>query len=180
MKNSRLSRLLTTLLLAASLVSCSSIPIYQPPSDLSASAQLKLSFKDESFLTGIGQLSRTDGDIICKQKLPNYEKMIRISKGRISNPLVSNLNASGVYIPAGRKLTLSAMAVNDGFPPCNSRIISFVPKIGSIYQVNLTNTTVKLPVSAPAICEMELVEVSPDLGTQEPVEVTYEKCIPAQ
>jgi hypothetical protein len=92
--------------------------------------------------------------------------------------LISNLNALGVYIPAGRKLTLSAMAVNDGFPPCNSRIISFVPKIGSVYQINLTNTTVKLPVPAPAICEMELIEVSADLSIKEPIEITYEKCIP--
>lgn len=163
-----------TLLLMVSLASCAPIPIYQPPTDTTQSAQLKLSLKDESRLLGVAIISRIEGDIICGEPLPNLQKMIVISKG---NPLISNLNPSGVYIPAGRRFTLSAMGLNDGFRECG-RIVSFVPKAGSRYEITLTNITTRTSDAPPTACPIGLVEVTPGTSTKEPVETTYEQCRP--
>lgn len=168
-------RYATILPLIVSVAACTPIPIYQPPSDTSQSAHLKLSLKDQSLLAGVAIISQTEGEIDCGEPLPNVKKMIVIAKG---NPLISDLNPSGTYIPAGRKFTFVAMGLNDGFRECG-RIVSFVPKTGSNYEITLTNTTIRSPYSAPTVCPIELIEVIPDTnakGDVLPVETIYEKC----
>jgi hypothetical protein len=165
------------LLLALLLASCTPVPIYKPPADTAQAAQLRLAFKDRSLLSGVATIARTEGENICGEPLPNYQKMIVISKG---NPLISNLNESGTYIPAGRKFTLVAMGLTDGGKTCG-RVLSFVPKTGSRYEITATNP-MGGTVGADPGCAIQVVEVTDYNETNaspvRPVDFQYEECKP--
>jgi hypothetical protein len=161
-------------ILALTLTSCAAIPVYEPPTDLAQSAHLRLALKDQSLLAGVATIRHIDGDIICDQPLPNQKKMIVISKG---NPLISDLNPSGTYIPAaGKKFTFMAMGLNDGFRECG-RVVSFVPKAGNRYEITLVNAAMRGSNSQALACPVEIVDVS---RKENPVsvDVTYETCRP--
>ena len=170
------SFLINIAVLTVSLNACAPIPIYQPPSDTKNSAHIRLSFEDESILAGVATVSRIEGDIICGEPLPNLERMIVISKG---NPLITNVNPTGTYIPAGKKFTFSAVGLNDGFKGCG-RVVSFFPKKGRHYEIGLTNKTLRNSYDESIPCPLQVFEVlQGDSGSEKEkssVEITYEEC----
>ena len=173
----RLSRKQYSLLLIAfGCSACTPIPIYQPPANVSESAHIRLSLKDESLLSGVATISQIEGNIVCGEPLPNLKRLIVISKG---NPLISNLNASGTYIPTGQKFTFSAIGLNDGFRGCG-KIVSFVPQKTERYEITMANATDRSPSSAPVACPIQVTKTSQSEGAKgvvaKPVAITYEQC----
>lgn len=172
------SHIATVLLISLLSAGCTPTPIYKEPIDLDGSARISLSLSDESLLAGIGIVGIVDGKIVCGEPLPNYRKMVVISKG---NPLVKDLNRSGARVPAGQTITLSVSGLNDGFKGCG-RIISFTPKSGGNYEIRMANKTMRSPyafANKTIECPIVIAEAIQDKhgnAANTEVDITYESC----
>lgn len=153
-------------------------PIYKEPTDIADTARLSLSLSDESLIAGIAIVGIVEGEIICGQPLPNYRKMIVISKG---NPLVKDLNRNGALIPGGQKIVLSVSGLNDGFKGCG-RTFSFTPKPNGNYEIGMANTTMRKYYKWDNVrieCPVVVTEAARDdrgnvVGKG--LDITYESC----
>ncbi len=123
------------------LTGCSQVPVYTAPDASIDRARLKLEFTDESLLAGSVRVVHTSRLAVCRESLPNPERLFIRSNG---NPLISNLNKDGVWIPAGKTFSISVRSVVDARVPCDVNA-SFNPQpsgsyILKIFHENKLNT----------------------------------------
>jgi hypothetical protein len=170
--------IVTVLLISVLSSGCTPTPIYKEPMDLDHSARVSLSLSDESLISGIAIVGIVDGTIVCGEPLPNYRKMLVISKG---NPLVKDLNRNGARVPAGQSITLSVSGLNDGFKGCG-RLVSFTPKSGGNYEIGMANKTMRIPfpfANKVIECPIVIAETSQDehgKAVYTEVDLTYVSC----
>lgn len=161
--------------LAATSVACTPIPIYQPPSDRVDRAHIKIDFQDESLLFGVAILYKVEKPILCGKPM-KVERMVVISKG---NPLISDQNPAGVYVPTGRRMTLSSMGLNDKNPACG-RAFSFIPEAGKSYSLRVANNSDRYSGSKPC-GEVDLLQyqssVRTDGASVEVPSFQFEACV---
>jgi len=94
---------------------CVSAPTYVLPQDVADRAFLKVDHRDRSIISGALRVDRRTGPPACRNLLMNpafqgSEKLIMKSFG---NPLITDVNPDGAWIPAGQKMIFSAIWMAD-------------------------------------------------------------------
>ncbi|CAN7417832.1 hypothetical protein [Rhizobacter sp. LjRoot28] len=156
------------------LTACASQRPYEIPPTVTDRAHLQVEFAEESVLSGAVRVDRRIAAHSCDGALMNplfvdSEQLVVVSKG---NPLLSNLNLTGVWIPAGEKAVLAIMSLRD------ARSCSSVVAFDSV-----KDRRYALRVGAPgagAQCPLQLVQrsASGEDSSEIPVMLEQLACVP--
>ncbi len=149
---------LFSLLLFTALAGCATAPQYRIPEGTAQRASLKLHYSEQSLLAGVIKVSHVQRPILCGKPLQNPQTLFVASHG---NPLVSNINAEGLQIPAGERFMVSAFSMQDGFPSC-SRVASFVPRADEAYELRFAHQGAR-----GETCSLEIVQMASANGSEQ-------------
>lgn len=112
---------------------CTVAPTYRLPEDVQDRAFLTLSYSESSLIAGTVKVSKFQPPAICGKVHSNPETVFVLSRG---NPLISNVNPDGVWIPANSKFSFVAISMRDGLPACGYSA-SFTPKADRAYKLKV-------------------------------------------
>ena len=154
---------------------CTPIPIYQQPPSGLARAFVKPVVTTEKIVAGAATVSATTGPATCGKEFPGLRKVLTVSH---RNPLVSDLNSEGFWIPAGERFYFVAMVHVDG--AFCGQAASFVPAANGSYAMKLHGQS-SYSRYEPATCSVEITKIdSTRQMAEEKVDpsFTLEACVP--
>ena len=143
---------LSVSLLLSSLAACAPLPQYVSPSDQGNTAKIRLALKDVSIISGSALLLKIDPETCSTGKrTEKNSQMMRIGR---DNPLISELNPTGVLIPSDERILFRLMGFRDG-EICFANF-SIMPKTGKEYTLNVIN--MKTQGNADKSCPVSVIE----------------------
>lgn len=143
-------------------------PLYQSPPDTTGKAFLKLQYSHASILSGVGRVYRYEGSAAgpdCDKPLPGIQTLFVQSRG---NPLVSDQNMEGIWIPAGARFYMQVRTLRDTAGIC-LQYPSFIPKNGASYVLHVAHVPHQSDDGQYVECDVGLTESGDDKGTQKEV-----------
>lgn len=145
---------ITTIFSLACLAGCVAVPEYKQTATEATGAYLIPKVETSTLVSGAATVSLFDDPAVCGEPFPNLRHVFKISKG---NPLISNLNADGAWVPANVKTNLSVMVLLDG--GFCGMAFSFTPKQGQRYQLNIHGVRGKMLPFQPPSCEVSVAMI---------------------
>ena len=156
---------------------CTSLPAYEQASEDQDRAFVKPVLSTTKLLAGVGNVYAFERPATCGEKFPVQKKLLTISQG---NPLVKDVNGSGVWVPAGKRFYFSTLVLMDGFQ-CGLAA-SFMPEKNGSYEMWLSGES-SFNRYVPAKCSVAMMRLEREKAA-EAVKVDssfrLEACLPPQ
>ncbi|MHA7681574.1 hypothetical protein [Cupriavidus sp. PET2-C1] len=148
--------------LAATIVilsGCATKTRYIEPNSAAPRARLSIDVQTVKLISGFATVDVVAGPSKCGQEYPDSKRAIVISRG---NPLISNINAEGIWVNADQPIHLVTMMGMDGFS-CG-QALSFTPEAGGNYQLRAVGQSSFNRYAAPT-CKVQVVSRSNPNGS---------------
>jgi hypothetical protein len=147
---------------------------YHVPNETQERSTLKFvysgKYKGNSYLPHVAAFYHDDKPSMCSAAPEGGHRLAVFSRG---NPLVAEINTNGLPIAAGRPFRIRAAHIPVRPEDGCIRVVSFVPRAGSNYEVAFIQT-------GPNACSLKLSETQSDRGVAEKLPlggVVEESCI---
>ena len=152
---------LITVFVITGLCGCVAIPEYKQIANNSNGAYIVPSLTTLKLLAGAATVDVVDSPAICGEKYLDPKRIFRLAQG---NPMISNLNQDGAWVPSSMPINLVVMVMMDGFN-CG-QAISFLPEQGGKYRLDISGKS-SFSKYIPPTCEILVSKIGAtgqDLG----------------
>lgn len=130
---------------------CATKARYIEPNTAAPRAQLSIGVQTVKLISGFATVDVVAGASKCGEAYPDSKRAIVISQG---NPLISNINAEGIWVNADKPIHLVTMMGMDGFS-CG-QALSFTPEAGGNYELQAVGQSSFSRYVAPT-CKVQVV-----------------------
>lgn len=128
------------------------LPVYSEPMPLGEKAFVKFALNSPFPIT-VGEIVINEGEVKCETMLNSRKKLFVRARG---NPLISDENLAGVWLPAGRTVFLAARAITSAEHSC-AIAGNFTPRSGVQYELRLGQSGTPF---ARDLCTLEVFDTS--------------------
>lgn len=148
------ARIFTLTALIIALSGCAAKTRYVEPSPTAPRARLSIDARTVKLISGFATVDIVAGPSRCGEAYPDSKRAIVISQG---NPLISSINAEGIWVSADQPIHLVTMMGMDGFS-CG-QALTFTPNAGEDYQLQAVGQSSFNRYVAPT-CKVQVVSYS--------------------